>query len=103
MNTRTDARAAGRRITTRVGAFAAAGVLLVGLTACQTPTAAERRTATVTGPDFRPAAVVPQGIDTSRPADRIVEEIERRQAELAERFAGVPADRIEETLAREAQ
>ena len=100
MNTRTETRTAGRH-TTRIGAIVAAGVLLVGLTACQTPTAAERSANTVTGPGYRPAAVAPLGVDTARPADRIAEDIERQQAELSERFKGVPADRVEEILARE--
>ncbi|WP_404433463.1 hypothetical protein LG299_03185 [Microbacterium lacus] len=99
MSTHTETRTAGRRITTKVGALVAAGVLLVGLSACQTPTAAER-SADTTKQESRPAAVVPQGIDTTRSADRIAEDIERRQAERGERYAGVPADRIEEMLAR---
>ncbi|WP_137844847.1 hypothetical protein [Microbacterium sp. 2FI] len=100
MNARPETRTAGRRVATRVAAIAAAATLLVGLTACQTGAAAQR--GTTNGPAPRPAAVVPEGIDTSLSADRIAEAIARQQAAYAERFRGVPADRIEEILQREA-
>lgn len=99
MDTRTEARSAGRRRISRVAAFAGAAALMVGLTACQTVAQANRDA--ITGPEPRPIVAAPQGIDHNLSADRIVEALERRQTALAERFAGVPADRIEETLARE--
>lgn len=100
MDTRTEARSAGLRRRTRVIALAGAATLATLLTACQTAAQADR--ATITGPDPRPVVAAPQGIDRSQSADRIVEAIERREAAIAARFDGVPADRIEETLAREA-
>lgn len=89
---------------TSIRRAAAAAALVVGLalTGCQT--AAQNPAAP------KPAAVkqvpkAPAGIDTHRPADRVADAIERnedRMEELSKRFAGRPADRIEEELAREA-
>ena len=74
----------------------AAGLVLTG---CQT--------AVNSHPDPAPGAPpqAPAGIHINRPADRIAEDIARtaeRMRELSRRFKGVPADRVEETLAREA-
>ena len=47
----------------------------------------------------------PAGVDTTLGADRVAEAIERNQDrmhEYAKRFAGRPADRVVEELAREA-
>jgi hypothetical protein len=74
----------------------------LALTGCQTP----REDAVVLTPHHFPtSAHAPVGIDVHRPADRVAEDIERNQdrmEQLSRRFAGVPADRVEERLAREA-
>lgn len=100
MNTRTQTRAAGRRIIITGGALVAAAVLAAGLSGCQTN--AQGLDTRITGPEPRPAAAAPEGIDTTMPADRIVEAIERQRQQQAERFEGVPADRVEDALRQEA-
>ena len=95
---RTTARRTGAAVTLIVGLV---------LTGCQTAASAPSP-APKPAPASQQAPAAPHapgGIDTSRPADRVAEEIERnadRMAELSKRFAGVPADRIEEQLQREA-
>lgn len=99
MITRTEARTAGRRLPARVSALVAVAAVAVGLTACQTP--AEGRE-TISGPSPRPVVAAPADVDGAVSADRIVEELARRAAANAERFRGVPADRIERSLQHEA-
>ncbi|WP_344063622.1 hypothetical protein [Microbacterium pumilum] len=74
----------------------------LALTGCQTP----RDVAVEPKPHHLPTTPhAPVGIDVHRPADRVAEDIERNQDrmdELSKRFAGVPADRVEARLAREA-
>ena len=71
--------------------------LAVGLAACQTPTAAAPAVE-------KPAVVsvpVPKGIETNRYADRIQEQIERREGQtrdLIEQLRGHPADRVQAAL-----
>ena len=89
------------RTTIRRAAAAAALIAAFALTGCQT--------AAVT-PEPAPVAVKeapqpPAGVDTTLGADRVAEAIERNQDrmhEYAKRFAGRPADRVVEELAREA-
>ncbi len=124
MNTNTHQRRTATSVRRAVPALAIV-VLAIGLGACQTPPRGE---AVPKAPVIQPAEV-PQGIDTSRPADRIEAELERRaqleyEAQLTksvsvqyrgrtadtidrltsdnDRFAGVPVDRIVEQLEREA-
>lgn len=84
---------------------AVAGCVLavaLALTGCQTPTG---HAAVPQVHRFPASPHAPIGIDVHRPADRVAEDIERNQDrmdELSKRFAGVPADRVEEQLAREA-
>ncbi|GAB3602162.1 hypothetical protein [Microbacterium aureliae] len=85
-----------RVIAATVGA-AALSFVIVG---CQTGAVPAADTA----PAARGAQVqpVPAGVDADRPADRIDRQIERLQAERAQRFAAMPADRAERILLREA-
>lgn len=99
MNTRTETRSAGRRIAVALGTLIAAGALAAGLSGCQTN--AQALDTRIAGPEPRPAAAAPEGIDTTLPADRIVEAIERQRQQQAERFDGVPADRVEDALRQE--
>jgi hypothetical protein len=74
----------------------------LALTGCQTP---GEHVVAPRPHHFPTTPHAPVGIDVHRPADRVAEDIERNQDrmdELAKRFAGVPADRVEEQLAREA-
>jgi hypothetical protein len=121
MNTNTN----GRRTSTsarRVVPAIAIVALAIGLGACQTP---PRGAAAPQAPVHQNAAV-PAGIDSSRPADRITEQLARQaaapqthfgswtdritaqieyQASLtvssADRFRGMSADRVAEQIARE--
>ena len=89
------------RTTIRRAAAAAALIAALALTGCQT--------AAVT-PKPAPVAVKeapqpPAGVDTTLGVDRVAEQIERNQdrmAEYSKRFAGRPAERVVEELAREA-
>ena len=87
--------------TTRRPVIVFALIIGLALTGCQTAVPGP-------APAVQPAPAAPHapvGVDTNRPADRVAEEIERnadRMAELSKRFAGVPADRVEEQLRREA-
>jgi hypothetical protein len=97
MNTTTTSR---MTIPRSVAVFAlVAGLALTG---CQTPAGS----AVVLKQHRFPATHAPAGVDVHRPADRVAEDIERNQDrmdELAKRFAGVPADRVEEQLAQVAR
>lgn len=122
MNTNTNGRRTSMSIRRAVPAVAIVA-LAIGLGACQTP---PRGAAVPQAPVIQPAEV-PAGVDTSRPADRITEQLERQaklpsthfpswtadrlEAQLeyeasltvksTDRFRGMSADRIEEKLARE--
>ena len=79
----------------------AIAVLTIGLGACQTPRQGDTET---TGHKVD-TVQAPVGVDLNRSADRIEEQLQRDAAEAkanAERFKGVPADRIEQQLALEA-
>jgi hypothetical protein len=94
-----DATSTSKTTVRRTVATAALAAGLA-LTGCQT--------SVNTHPNPVPAEQPPQapgGIDTNRPVDRVAEVIERdneRVTELSKRFKGTPADRVTETLAREA-
>lgn len=104
MNTTSTSAARMTARRTGVAFVLIAGLVLAG---CQAALSAPSRTPRPAAAfQYAPAApYAPAGVDTSRPADRVAEGIERnadRMAELSKRFAGVPADRIEEQLQREA-
>jgi hypothetical protein len=84
---------------------AAAAALVVGLalTGCQTAAVSDDGPKPAVKP-VREAPQAPAGVDTTKQADRMAEQIERnhdRMREMSQRFAGVPADRIVEQLERE--
>ena len=88
----------------RQAAAAAALILVIGLTGCQTAAVTQDDPKPAVDP-VREAPRPPAGIDTSKQADRVAEQIERneeRKREMSKRFKGVPADRIVEQLEREA-
>lgn len=88
----------------RQAAAGAALILGLGLTGCQSATVTQEGPAPAVNP-VREAPRPPAGIDTSKQADRVAEQIERneeRKREMSKRFKGVPADRIVEQLEREA-
>ena len=89
------------RTTIRRAAAAAALIAALALTGCQSSAVTPHPS-----PVAVPAAPQPPaGVDTSRGADRVAEAIERNQDrmhEYSKRFAGRPADRVVEELAREA-
>jgi hypothetical protein len=122
MNTNTNGRRTSQSLRRAVPAIAIVA-LAIGLGACQTPPrgAAVPEVAPVVQP-----AQVPAGVDSSRPADRIAEQLERLakapathfpswtdritaqleyEASLTvkstDRFKGMSADRVEEQIARE--
>jgi hypothetical protein len=97
MNTTSTSRMTIRRVVAVCALVAG-----LALTGCQTP---PDETAVPQLHHFPSTPRSPIGIDVHRPADRIAEDFERhndRMNELSKRFAGVPADRVEEQLAREA-
>jgi len=121
MNTNTNGRRTSMSARRAVPAFAIV-VLAIGLGACQTP---PRGAAVPEAPVIQPVQV-PEGVDRTRPVDRIVEQLERLaqapetrfpgwtknrvtaqleyEASLkvtADRFRGMPADRVAEQIARE--
>jgi len=77
-----------------IGLTIATATLAVGLAACQTPT----ETNPAQPEARRPVPAAPPGVDLSRPADRIEEEIERLRSERTDEFDRRTADRIEEAL-----
>jgi hypothetical protein len=79
----------------KAAALILAAGLIGALAGCQSATAGEP-----VGPPQRPAVAVPDGIDLTRPADRIAEELERAAAAQA---PPIVADRIEYALEREAR
>lgn len=84
----------GARLARVVGLTLASATLAVGLAACQTPT----QTNTPTPEARRAAPAVPPGVDLSRPADRIEEDIERLRSERSAELERRTADRIDEAL-----
>jgi hypothetical protein len=121
MNTNTST--SGRRTSMsarRVVPAIAIVALAIGLGACQTP----QRGAAAPEAPVRQNAEVPAGVDTWRPADRIVEQLARQAREdrfgdwtdritaqleyeaslsvsSADRYSGMLADRVAEQIARE--
>jgi hypothetical protein len=98
MNTISTGRAqTASRVTRGVGAAIVSAVLVAGLAGCMTGrTAAEP-------PVPQRNAVAPAGIDVSVPADRIEEQLARQAATNSlngQRYAGRNVDRIAEELAR---
>jgi hypothetical protein len=77
----------GIRLTRVIGLTIATATLAVGLAACQTPT--ETNSAQ---PEARRAAPAAPGVDLSRPADRIEEDIERLRSQRSAEFDRRPAD-----------
>lgn len=100
MNSNTNPRRTSTSVRRAVPALAIV-VLAIGLGACQTP---GFRAAVPQAPVIQPAEV-PAGIDTSRPADRIVEALEAQAKQQAQspavRYQGLPADRIDDAQLRE--
>ena len=89
---------AASRIARGVGAAALSAVLIAGLAGCMTGKLAS------SGPVVERNAVAPAGIDVSVPADRIEQQLARQAAANranTERFAGRTADRVAEELARQ--
>lgn len=108
MNTATDTPTHPGRAIRRAAAVVLTAGLVTGLVACATNTTPLPRTASLT-------SVNPLG-DTHLPADRMVEAIARIQGPhraspiegtraayraMPERYAGLPADRIEEAALRD--
>jgi len=86
------------RISRGVGAAALSAVLIAGMAGCMTGKLAS------TGP-VQKNAVAPAGVDLAVPADRIEQQLARQAASNranSEQFGGRPADRIAEELARQA-
>lgn len=77
MNTSTNTRGTSSSFRRAVPVLAIVA-LAVGLAACQTP---PRGSAVPQAPVIQPAEV-PAGVDINRPADRIVEQIERRNRDV---------------------
>jgi len=85
------------RISRGVGAAALSAVLVVGLAGCMTGKLASSE-------PVQKNAVAPAGVDLAVPADRIEQQLARQAAANranAERFAGRTADRVAEELARQ--
>ena len=85
------------RISRGVGAAALSAVLIVGLAGCMTGKLASSE-------PVQKNAVAPAGVDLAVPADRIEQQVARQAAANranTERFAGRPADRVAEELARQ--
>jgi hypothetical protein len=102
MNDISNARSprAASRIVRGVGVAALSTVLVAGLAGCMTGKPAD------SGPALERNAVAPAGVDVQRPADRIVEELERQvsvgswtdRVAAENAYAGMTADRIERLL-----
>jgi hypothetical protein len=85
------------RISRGVGAAALSAVLIVGLAGCMTGKLASSE-------PVQKNAVAPAGVDPAVPADRIEQQLARQAAANranTERFAGRTADRVAEELARQ--
>lgn len=81
----------------RLSAWIVVGVIALGIMGYQATDGAE----TSDVPPVRPVATRPAGIEPQAPADRIERELALRDAALGARYAGMPADRIEDQLERD--
>ena len=101
MNTNTNGRRTPMSIRRAVPAIAIVA-LAIGLGACQTP---PRGAAVPEAPAVIQHVEVPAGVDRTRPADRVAEQLERlkasQTAKSTDRFKGMSADRVAEQIARE--
>lgn len=112
---------AASRFARRVGVVAVTTILVAGLAGCMTGRVAAGQIEVKQNPP------VPAGIELGQPADRLAEQMERIQraprevhlpswtdriaaqaqyeanhpAEATDRFRGIPADRVDELLARD--
>ena len=85
------------RISRGVGAAALSAVLIAGMAGCMTGKLTSSE-------PVQKNAVAPAGVDLSVPADRIEQQLARQAAANranSERFAGRTADRVAEELARQ--
>ena len=97
-NTKGRSQIATSRTTRVIGVAALSTILVAGLAGCMTGRVASEPPVAVRN------AVAPAGVDLSQSADRIAAQL-AQQAETNRansiRFAGRPADRVAEALARE--
>jgi len=100
MNAISESRStsAASRIARGIGVAALSTILVAGLAGCMTGRVASGA--------VHQNAPAPAGLDLTQTADRMAEQLAQQAAANRAnsiRFAGVPADRVAEALAREAQ
>ena len=93
----TSRRPAGAHRVGRLSALVAVGVVSLALAGCQTPASADTPAAPPNSRvDARPAGVAPHAT-----ADQIERVLALREAAVAARYPGAPADRVAEQLERD--